>query len=183
MFGALGKRAEACQRRTPRREAVHHWLQQQLADARIPVVRMYRQWPKEADTAPVRCEARPHQRAIYFGGKCGIGVGAPAGARQRGIARECHRVGQAEKRPKGEPDDAVGVGDISLGKRLDGSVTLGYGRSPMVRLITVIFSPRNQRHMTRMETGRTDRLRYPGALSLIRHRDARLPGSIESLDL
>jgi hypothetical protein len=112
----VGKGEEACVLGPPLDEKSHHRLEQTLADAVIPDVGAYRQWPEECQATPVSREVRTYKLAAKLGPESGSRVSQPACLDVVGITAEQRRFREANGRAESQPMDMIGGEQITLSK-------------------------------------------------------------------
>src|SRR5262245_62708465 len=114
MFCAMRKGVKPCEFRPPLGKDVHRRFQQSARHALVPEGRAYSQRTEESDAAPVGQKVRSDQLALGFGAQSRHRISQPPCSHIFSVARESHRVRQANKCAKGQAIDAVRITQIFL---------------------------------------------------------------------
>ena len=118
MLGALGKGEQPSMAHTPRIQLIAGRPDEALSDAALPYIGPCRQRPEKADAAPARREIRSDKHAlVVFGSERGSVLGSKPAIDIVEVAPELLRVRYAEKGAEGDPNDALRLGQVGLGKR------------------------------------------------------------------
>src|SRR5689334_20253778 len=125
MLRAVWKSKQPGVRRVPLFKKIHNRIHQTLRDAAVPKIRTNREWTKEADTAPVRCEIRTDHFSANLSSKRVLRIREPASANVGGVAHESHRVWQTDECSKRESHDRIRIRELTLSKRTYGNVRCG----------------------------------------------------------
>jgi hypothetical protein len=131
VLGALSEGEQPCVPRSPTLELLHRAREQRLRDAPLVQIRPHGDRPEEAEAPPIRRKIGADELSVDG---CGEGCDVRrtlAAIHHVAVGPERVRVGRAEKRCKGVPEDTLRVRQVLGPQRTDDRRRVRHGTNSL----------------------------------------------------